>query len=949
VPGGRDSQQQRSSERLLEREEALSALSRVAEAARAGRGHALFVAGEAGLGKTEVLRRARAEGRWTSVGQSAGSPMESGLAFSYLGQALEDLGFAGLVSGAPGSSATDLRVRLFTAARDWLVEQAADGPVLLALDDLHWADEDSLALLSFLCRRLAKAAVAIVATLRPWPDGAAVLAGDLAGAGIAELQSLAPLSDGAARSLYLAKAPEGRDPAQVDVVVRLAAGNPLLVGEAALAAGPVAEPGAQATPQVIDAMRQALLLSSFGALAEDARGCAQAGAVLGSPFRLGLVEEVSGLGHDAADDGIGALFAAGLLHGAGAGRAAFRHDLVAEAIYGDMDEGRRRRFHERAWRALAKRGETALATAHALPADLAGLPEAAQVAHQAGSEALSSGAVSSAVELLKMAETLGGSTADAAVATELGEALVTSGHPAEALLACERALSVTGAAAEIRLRALGLLGRAALLCGDQQRASAATEAVLELAADKDAEAFVAFASDEVWRIACFVGLPPALARLEDLYHQAVGLGARSTRDLLGLRAYLAVQAGQSYDLGPLERTARTVVESPRRADPSAPWNPAALFVLASGWVEDLDAGERLYRSATQRVGTEEPIVFDNAVALTYAEGLLWQGRLSEAQAVVDGAAHTGEVIAFGTGIELHSRAVLALEAGRVEEAADLLSRFQVSAEASGRWLLACWGLHTEGLILVTSGRVEKAAVAYRSLAEMASAVGLRHPCVVPWAGTALAAFHRSGNRDEVAALVEWLEDSSADSPCRWPRAMAALGKGLLAEDAGDHAAADRAFEEALGLLRSVRLPLELGQVALAYGAVLRRRGQRRKARAVVAEAAELAARCGSALLAGQARDEQARLGARRSRRGPEGLTEAEGKVAVLASRGASNSEIAASLVVSVRTVEAHLSSVYAKLGLRSRRQLMIRFPDGADLTVGSTEDAESRQHSRRRP
>jgi DNA-binding CsgD family transcriptional regulator len=191
----------------------------------------------------------------------------------------------------------------------------------------------------------------------------------------------------------------------------------------------------------------------------------------------------------------------------------------------------------------------------------------------------------------------------------------------------------------------------------------------------------------------------------------------------------------------------------------------------------------------------------------------------------------------------------------------------------------------------------------------------------------------------MAALVGWLEDVSAGSRCRWPAAMAALGRGLLAEDAADHAASDQAFEEALGLLRSVRLPLELGRVALAYGAVLRRRGERRRARAVVAEASELAATCGSVLLAEQAHDEQARLGARRSRGRSQGLTEAEAKVAVLASRGASNAEIAASLVVSVRTVEAHLSRVYTKLGLQSRRELMISFPDGTGLGAASGEGA----------
>jgi DNA-binding CsgD family transcriptional regulator len=895
----------------------------------------LFVEGGAGLGKTELLRRALVAGPWTSIGSSAGSRMESGLAFSYMAQALEAFGFTDLVNEVPGSSRSDLRMRLFMRVRDRLIEQAATGPLLLALDDLHWADEDSLALLSFLSRRLAHAPVVIVATLRPWPNGAATLAAGLAGAGAAELQSLAPLSDGAARALYLAMAPRERDPAQADAVVRLASGNPLLVGEAARAIGPVAGPAAQVTPQVIGAMRQALLLSSFGALSEEAHGCAQAGAVLGSPFRLGLVEEVSGLDHDATDVGISALFATDLLHAAGPGRAAFRHDLVAEAVYADLDEGRRRRLHERAWRALADRGETALATAHALPADLAGVPEAIRVAHQAGSEALRSGAANSAVQLLAAAEKLGGPTADAAMIVDLGEALVTSGHPAEAAAACERALSVVTAAAPIRLRALGLLGRAAVLCEDQARAATATEAALELAADENPEAFVAFSVDEVYRITTFIGLAPALPRLEEFHHRALALGASSVGLLSGLRAYLALAMGQSWDLGPLEQAAAAVVDTPRASDPSAFWDPVAHFVAASVWMEDFEAGKQCYRSLAERVGAKEPVVSDTALAFAYAGGLLRQGRLGEAEAVLGHTAHAAETVSFGTGFELQARSVLALEAGRCEEAASMASTGQAIADASGRWYMSCWGAHAKGSAFLALSRVEEAADAYRGLAKVASAVGLGNPSVVPWAGAALTAFHRSGARDEVASLVEWLESALVGSPCRWPKAMAALGRGLLANGAGHHTAADQAFEEALGLLRSVRLPLELGRVALAYSAALRRRGERRRARAVAAEAAELAAACGSVLLAEQARDEQARLGARRSRGRSQGLTEAEAKVAVLAARGNSNSEIAASLVVSVRTVEAHLSTVYTKLGLRSRRELMVRYPDGTGLAVAS--------------
>jgi hypothetical protein len=332
----------------------------------------------------------------------------------------------------------------------------------------------------------------------------------------------------------------------------------------------------------------------------------------------------------------------------------------------------------------------------------------------------------------------------------------------------------------------------------------------------------------VARISNFTGLAPALARLDDLYQRAVALGAASAQDLQGLRAFLALEAEHSCDLGPLEAAAEAMAATPRVVEPWGPWNPAACFVLATSWLEDFEAGERHYRSLAERAGDEEPVVSDTALAFAYADGLVRQGRLDEAEAVVAGATHAGDVVFEGAGIDLRARTLLALEAGRCEEAVALASSNQAAGDASGRWLLSCWGDHTKGRVLLALGKAEEAADTYRSLAEKASAAGLRHPCVLPWAGAALTAFHRSGAHDEVAAVVGWPEETSADSPCRWPRAMAAVGRGLLAGDAGDHAGCDQAFEEALGLLRQVCLPLELGQVALAYATVLRRRGQRKR-------------------------------------------------------------------------------------------------------------------------
>jgi DNA-binding NarL/FixJ family response regulator len=120
----------------------------------------------------------------------------------------------------------------------------------------------------------------------------------------------------------------------------------------------------------------------------------------------------------------------------------------------------------------------------------------------------------------------------------------------------------------------------------------------------------------------------------------------------------------------------------------------------------------------------------------------------------------------------------------------------------------------------------------------------------------------------------------------------------------------------------VDLPLEWLQTQLEYGRFLRRSGQLQRARPLLARAAELAESTGALWLAGQANEElRVAGGRRREKLDADQLTAAEQRVAAVAASGASNAEIAAALYVSVNTVETHLQHLYAKLGIRSRRQL----------------------------
>jgi DNA-binding NarL/FixJ family response regulator len=165
-------------------------------------------------------------------------------------------------------------------------------------------------------------------------------------------------------------------------------------------------------------------------------------------------------------------------------------------------------------------------------------------------------------------------------------------------------------------------------------------------------------------------------------------------------------------------------------------------------------------------------------------------------------------------------------------------------------------------------------------------------------------------------------------PCCWPSIAAATGRAALAEVHGDLEAANQHYQAALVLHQHVELPVEYLETLLAYGAFLRRRGQRARARPHLAQAVAIAEKCEATWLADQAREELAIAGGRRrrARKDPTQLTGQEQRVARLAAAGQSNKAIAAQLFLSAKTIEYHLAQVYTKLGITSRHQLMTGHP-----------------------
>ncbi len=153
---------------------------------------------------------------------------------------------------------------------------------------------------------------------------------------------------------------------------------------------------------------------------------------------------------------------------------------------------------------------------------------------------------------------------------------------------------------------------------------------------------------------------------------------------------------------------------------------------------------------------------------------------------------------------------------------------------------------------------------------------------------------------------------------------------MLLEARGNRPAALAHLTGALKEHERLDMPLELGRTLLITGGVMRRDAQKRAARRSLEAALAIFDQLGAAIWVRRVHDELGHIAGRRP--APGKLTDAEDRVARLAGAGLRNQEIADTLVMSVRTVESHLSHVYAKLGIRSRTELAIFYEDpGAAL------------------
>jgi DNA-binding CsgD family transcriptional regulator len=260
--------------------------------------------------------------------------------------------------------------------------------------------------------------------------------------------------------------------------------------------------------------------------------------------------------------------------------------------------------------------------------------------------------------------------------------------------------------------------------------------------------------------------------------------------------------------------------------------------------------------------------------------------------------------------------------GRLEEACERAEVARGLARESGDMTIRQRAEATLGFAALSRGDAEEAAAWLGPARAELQRQGIGELSISQVVQNEIEALILLGRLEEAGETIAFVEEQGAASGRAWHAAVSARGRALLAAAGGDHEAARAHIERALVAHERLPQPFERGRTLLAQGTIERRAKRRAAARDALTAALELFDGLGAPLWAERAAAELARVPGRG--RASSELTETERRVAELVADGLSNKEVAARLFVSVRAVEANLSKVYAKLGVRSRNQLAAR-------------------------
>jgi DNA-binding CsgD family transcriptional regulator len=897
-------------DRTTEREVLAQLLAQVRE----GQSGVLVIRGEAGIGKTALLRYAARHAAGFRVAQVAGIEAEMELPFSGIHQlcapVLDQLDALpqpqqDALNVALGLAPGDIPERFLVglAVLGLLSAAAEERPLLCLVEDAHWLDAASGLILGFVARRLQAESVAIVATIRE-PDTRHDFDG------LPELR-LRGLAEDDARELLMSAVPGRIDDRVRDRIVAETRGNPLALldlprsmtsaelagGFELLSAtdlpGHLEEQYHQRAGDLPPATQRLLLLAA-------AEPVGDATLIWRAAQALGIDRSSLAPAEDAKLVEIGA-------------RVRFRHPLVRSALYRAAAPSERRAAH----RALAETTDPdtdpdrrAWHRAHAA----VGVDEdvAAELERSADRARARGGAAAAAAFLARAAEL----TPDPAQ------------RGTRALAAAQAKFDAAAADA-----ALDLLATAELAPLDEfQRAWLArlrAEITFARTRGSDAPALLLDAARQL------EALDAAMARETHLEAMAAAMFAGRLGDGPGVR-----QAGEAAQAAP-------AAERPRAID-------LLLDGLATRFTEGYSAGLAPLRSALAEFRDVEELTDRDVRWLWLACRLaqdLWDDELWYVLSTrgLSVSRETGALSVLPTAATY--RAALHVHAGEFGAASALIAEADAITQATGMaplkyasLMMAAWrGDEAEALDMFEAARVEgtargegmglrvlewATALLYNGCGRYAEALEAARRCceeddlgLYGWSLVELIeAGIRTGAADAASDGLDRLSERTQASGTDWALGIEATSRALLT-DGGD---AESHYRESVERLARTRGEVHLARARLLYGEWLRRENRRVDAREQLRAAHEMFSGIGAEGFADRARHELAATGETARRRTDDArgvLTPQEAHIARLAKDGLSNPEIGAQLFISPRTVQYHLRKVFLKLDITSRNQL----------------------------
>jgi DNA-binding CsgD family transcriptional regulator len=877
----------------------------------------LVLRGEAGIGKTTLLNYLEASASGLTVLRAAGVDSEMELAYASLHQlclplldGLERLPAPqrealrtvfGLSAGPPPD-----RFLVGLAVLSLLSEAAESRPLLCVVDDAQWLDTASVQTLVFVARRLLAEPVGIVFAARE---------------PCAELEHIAGLEvrglgDRDARTVLDSAVPFKIDERVRDQIIAETRGNPLALLELprGLSAMQLAGGFGLIEAQGLTGRIEESFVRRLGALSDDARRLLLLAAAepLGDPRLLRRAAEqlelaVSGV--DSETDGLLSV----------EDRVVFRHPLVRSAVYRSASLHERRRAHLALAEATDEEADPDRRAWHLAAA--AGGPDeqvALELQRSAG-RAQARGGFAAAAAFLQRSLTL---TSDSPLRSERALAAADASLHAGAFDAAERLLKTAEAEELNELQRARVDLIRAQIAFAVSRGSDAPPLLLHAA--KQLESVDPLLARDAYLDAVFAAVfAGRLGKGGGVL--AVAQAARSAppapdppraADLLLDGFALTITEGYAVGAPVLQRAMKAFRSPTISSAEVLRWGILASNVAQGLWDEDSYRALPARQIQLARDAGELSVL---PLSLGYRIGEhLHSGQLGTAASLLEDL----HVVAEATGTEPPPYAAIALSSwrGRVEETRELMEASVDAVIARGEGGGLTFIEWTTAVLYNGLGKYEDALMAGQVAREH------REEFLSPlWLHELVEAAARSGKPDVAADALEELCGMTRVIGTEWALGIEARSRALLSENA----AAERLYSKAIDHLERSWARVELARVRLLYGEWLRREGRRVDARAQLRSAYDAFTAMGVEGFAERARSELAATGEKIRKRTVEtrdDLTPQERQIAELAGERLSNSEIAARLFLSPRTVDWHLSKVYAKLGIGSRKELADALP-----------------------